>query len=600
MRMNSFEKKVISRKADCPRQRALLRFRRFSANEEGTVTVLAFVIFVMFLIMGGIGLDTMRHEMARASLQATLDRAVLAGAMGTSNEMARDIVEDYFLKSDKANYLKAEEPGEIDIKLNSAKVSAKAEVDLDTYLMKLSGIDTLTAKGASTAEINIPKMEIVMVLDVSGSMMGARIDALRPAAKEFVTSIMDSTTPGDSVISVVPFSWSVTPSYSIFDALTVNKNNDYSSCIEFATSDYQTTEIDPNTAYDQMLYTSREGTTFGDLTTTSLASFDDTYYQTCYTDDYSEILAYSINKTALHNKIDALQAGGSTSGSEGIKWAAGLLDPAFQPVVQALQQNQREGVDAEGNPVTYYEVDQSLSNLPAEFDEGETLKVIVMMGDGANDKSYTFTSTYRGANSDLFNVKYNALEFQYAFRKTKVSDRRYGSDGLAKCSDSRWQCVYEATGPEQSVYYLRRPSDSKYYSIAEDKWLTSTEFTNLPTTLQGFISSTRLDWETAWGLMSPRYYYNKTGSTGPWNNFLNNSTSAATKDTRMSNICSAAKANNVVIYTIAFEMGSQPSAASKIQACASSVAHHYNATTVNIKSAFSAIAANVKQLRLTQ
>jgi hypothetical protein len=55
-----------------------------------------------------------------------------------------------------------------------------------------------------------------------------------------------------------------------------------------------------------------------------------------------------------------------------------------------------------------------------------------------------------------------------------------------------------------------------------------------------------------------------------------------------------------VIYTIAFEMGSQPTGADKIQKCATSINHHYNATTVNIASAFSAIAANVKQLRLTQ
>ena len=168
---------------------------RFFNEEDGTVTVLAFSIFVMFLIMGGIGIDTMRQEMARASLQATLDRAVLAGATAVNNTTARAVIEDYFSKSGQANYLAAEQEGDIDIRLNSSKVTARASQTLDTYLMRLAGVDTLTSGGNSTAEVTIPKLEISMALDVSGSMIGARIDALKPAAKNFVDSILDSTEP---------------------------------------------------------------------------------------------------------------------------------------------------------------------------------------------------------------------------------------------------------------------------------------------------------------------------------------------------------------------------------------------------------------------
>ncbi|MDA3859313.1 MAG: Tad domain-containing protein, partial [Roseovarius sp.] len=80
---------------------------RFVREEDGTVTILAFFIFVTFLMMGGIGIDTMRQEMMRAKLQATLDGAVLAGATAPTAVEARLVVEDYFAKSGMSEFLDA-------------------------------------------------------------------------------------------------------------------------------------------------------------------------------------------------------------------------------------------------------------------------------------------------------------------------------------------------------------------------------------------------------------------------------------------------------------------------------------------------------------
>ena len=35
-----------------------------------------------------------------------------------------------------------------------------------------------------------------------------------------------------------------------------------------------------------------------------------------------------------------------------------------------------------------------------------------------------------------------------------------------------------------------------------------------------FISKTQLDWEMAWGLMSPEYYGQITGHWGAWNDYI--------------------------------------------------------------------------------
>lgn len=561
---------------------------RFFKEEDGTVTVLAFAIFVMFLIMGGIGIDTMRQEMARASLQATLDRAVLAGATANTNAAARAIVEDYFDKSGHAGALLPESEGDIITTLNAARVTAKAEIDLDTYLMKFAGVPTLTTAGAATAEVRVPKLEGILVLDVSGSMSNnSKIDNLKVAAKDFVTTVMNSSRQGDTVLSIVPFSFSVTPPLSIYDALAVDEDHTYSTCLEFADNDYHhatltsgSSSLSSGIPVNQMIYTSVYG------------GFDDLNqdWRSCYTDEYMRILPYSTSVGDLHAKIDALQPAGNTSGNEGMNWGAALLDPTFRQVTASM--------------IASGDLDASLASVPSDYDEPETLKAIIFMGDGANTTSYFFdrsSPVYRGKFSDLYELRFQDRVFKYAFNIYNVDWKLYGDAGKARCSQSRWECVYDVSGEEYSVYYLRSPNTGNFWSISEEKWVPRDEFQSFESTMDGFISSTQLSWETAWGLMSPEYYGNITGNWGAWNDYVGtDNVTGSIKNELMQKVCAATKTEGVVVYTIGFEVPVGGTAERQLSKCASTPAHYFRATGTDISAAFSAIAANVKQLRLTQ
>lgn len=572
---------------------------KFLNKEDGSVTAFSFVVFVMMLVMGGIALDTMRQETARASLQATLDRAVLAGAQASTSAQARDVIEDYFDKAGLGAYLLAEQEDEIDIKLNSAKVSARAERIVDTYLMKFAAVDQLKSAAGATAEVTIPKLEVAMVLDNSGSMQGSRMTALRPAAVEFVQTVMENTEERDAVISIVPYSWSVSPPKSLFEALNVSTTHQYSRCLEFSDADYDSAAMNPATVYQQMLYTSKRGTTFGDLSNDSFAwGSGDTYNQTCYPEDFFQILPYATKQSVIEGKINSLQAAGSTSTNEGIKWGAALLDPAFAPVVTALQVTKTK-IDGNGNTVTYHDVDPLLSNMPATYDTGDTLKVMLVMSDGKNDYSYRLPAQYRGENSNLYEVTYQEQEFHYLYDRYDTSRRWYGSQYEQYCSWSRYDCKYRASGGQTTSFFLYSPHYDDFYNTETGATFQNSDITNIP----GYISHERIDWDIAWGLMTPEYYKNKTGSWGPYNEFGSSGSKAITpgkKDAQMEDICDAANAAGITIYTVAFEMGSQASAANKLRDCASTTSHHFNATTFNIKTVFNTIAVNVKQLRLTQ
>jgi len=68
-------------------------------------------------------------------------------------------------------------------------------------------------------------------------------------------------------------------------------------------------------------------------------------------------------------------------------------------------------------------------------------------------------------------------------------------------------------------------------------------------------------------------------------------------NTLLQNICTAAKNKNIMIYSIGFEIDDD--SAREMELCASSPSHFYRVEGVNIANAFSSIARQLQQLRLT-
>lgn len=592
---------------------ALWRFRK---DEDGAVVALAIIIFVIMLVSAGLGIDTMRHEMSRTHIQSTLDSAVLAGAgapVGASDAEIKAIVENYFEAAGLQQYLHPIDPDkDIDAGLNSKRVTASASMKMDTLLMRLSGIDTLDAAASSTAAIASPKMEIVLALDVSGSMAGTRMTKMKEAAKEFVDDVLSKSDDGTTTISIVPYSWNVTPSDEMFEALSVDERHQYSTCLDFTDDEFTYAAIDPNISYAQTIYTSLYGD-FGEVGSGNVEyGSTSAYNRTCFTDDYFRILPYATTYSALETKLDSLKAAGSTSADMGMKWASAMLDPAFRPVVTSLQANNV--------------VNPDITDLPALYTTGQVLKIIILMGDGANDWSYHLSDPnnlidpnvpvshsipdYRGPDSNVYEVTYEAEEFEqaklvnssgsvidYSNNQSNCGNDVYEGFWIRRTYVGTWECDY--TTEEREGHYIYTPNKYRdYYDPARNQYFHSRNdaFPNL-------IDETRLSWEQAWGLMSPDYYSYVSGDGIPDAQFSSSgsaSISRADKNDRMDDICGAADNAGIVVFTIAYDMGDQVSAADKLAACASSDGNHYDATTVNIKQAFGAIAANVQKLRLTQ
>ena len=624
--------------------RCARRAWRFRTDESGAVVALALFIFIFMLAVAGLGIDLMRHEMKRTHLQATLDSAVLAAA-GTkikdgSNDPTNDlqqVIKDYFEAAQVNGAL--DEFGDDDIKIGDGKTEAlaSAKLEMDTYLMRLSGVDTLTAWGTTQAAILAETLEIVLVLDVSGSMEGDRLTELKKASKKFVTTVLDNST-GIVSFSVVPFNSNVVPPREIYDNLTVDERHEYSTCLVFQNDDFTNTAIDPNQKYAQKIFTSMDHSgwhevDFGEVGREKESGEyvghrqDTSYNRSCHNDERFEILPYATTEGAVHDKIELLTAAGGTSGDMGMKWASALLDPAFRPVVDEMGKL-RVKYDGDGNimrdsdgkELTYSQISNDLLGLPKDYpsknDSGQTNnnKVIVMMGDGANGWEVSLSDPagilsnpdyptdvnwdYRGPGSTLHRVRYYESEFKIARLVRSSGQIVQSSNDPSVCGKTvyqywygyryyygEWECEYDVTENEKTGYYFYAAQKSnRYYDPDRDTYFSSREaaFPYLVKDENGQEIDVKLDWEETWGLVTPWRYAQITGDWDAYNQYKpssNSTITGQTKDSRMTDICGKTKEKGVIVYTIAFEMGeTDGSNASALSSCASSSENSFAAS----------------------
>lgn len=450
--------------------------RRFADDENGTVTIFACFMIAIMVLVGGIGVDMMRHEMERTQMQATADRAVLAAADLDQTLDPETVVRDYFAKSGMPDYISSVT---VDEGLNYRTVTVDATNTISTQFMDLMGVPTLNVPAFAQAEEKVNKVEISLVLDISGSMgRNSRIQNLRPAAKEFVNTVLKDESEDLISVSIVPYSAHVNAGPDIMNHMNVNTDHSYSHCIEFDDEHFDTTGIDWNNSYDQMQHFARWNPGRNDLDETVCPRFS-----------YERITPLSQDKTALNNQIDNLQPRANTSIFLGMKWASILLDPTFNDVAVELADDDV--------------IDDVFADRPAAYNDSETFKTVILMTDGVNVATDRIQPWYYDNDSEIVHwSRYNA----------------------------------------------------------------------------GWYVDNYVSW---------RYR----------DNFFFQKYSASKGDTLLNSVCDAAKAQNIVIWSIGFEVNDH--GANVMENCASSPSHFFRVEGIEISEAFKAIARQINQLRLT-
>ena len=528
-----------------------LRLARFRREEDGALIIFALVLFILMTMMGGIAVDLMRFEATRTTLQNTLDRSTLAAASLTQTLNPAEVVKDYFIKAGLAEYLTSVQ---VSRGINFRQVAADAKADTRPMFLHMMGVDEFHAPGHSMAEQRVNNVEIMLVLDVSGSMASnSRLVNLKVAANSFIDTVLASDAERRISIGIVPFNGQV----NLGTTLIAKYNAPYPTnvadvnCVDLPASVYNDSAISrtlalPRTAHSDTYSTTSQSSSYIAYTDTSNGTLN-LGNVWCPPRPGNIVRLPSQSITGLQGQINGLTAVGATSINAGLKWGLALLDPSARGMYDEF--------------VLAGNIPAALSGRPYEYTDNEAMKVIVLMTDGEHFAEERVDERYKSGVSPIYR---------------SVNDNNY------------------------SIFHSAQAGANKYWVPHLGTWQA------LPWTNSGNTgTATQQTWPQVWANMRQSYvawqFYGRPSGTTAYNAAradFRAQTPVLTMDSQLQSICSLAKTNGVIVYGIAFEAPTNGQA--QIRACSTSTAHYFNAAGLQISTAFNAIASNISQLRLTQ
>ncbi len=393
--------------------------RRFKKDEDGTMTIFAlYMIFIMMMVCG-IGVDMMRHEMERTRIQAISDRAVLAAAdldrvasddPNVDREQdAKNVVIDYFAKANMSEFLNEDS---IDVQgdgINDRSVTLESGLTFPTMFMDYLGVEELNVGAVSSAREVVPNIEIALVLDISYSMSSSgKLDALQDAATDFIDTVLADEVVDTTRVTLIPYGGQVNPGAAMFSYLQgqawpltpLDESLGGLPLEDTYHSEATQQEIidaglvmgngtDPNTYYVYPNITHCLETQADGFTTIGLPSMGLTqtpHFHAYGTNhvlrkkawcpyDVNRIQYYSNNRGEINDTIEAFELFAGTGTQYAMKWAVDLLDPvsATAPHIIALKNANYISDDFIGT---------------ASYADEETSKFIVLMTDGQISHQY--------------------------------------------------------------------------------------------------------------------------------------------------------------------------------------------------------------------
>ncbi len=189
---------------------ALWRLAGLWGNRSGNIAMMFGIAAIPFFAFGGLAVDFSRAMMVKNRLGSAIDATALAvgGQTGLTETQLTASANAFF----DANYPDSEtgRPSALRITYGARDVTIEADATVDTLIMGIIGYDELTVSAAAQVKRSSNSLEIAMVLDVTGSMLGGKLTDLKAAAIDLVNIVVwADQSQYTSEIALVPFSNSV-------------------------------------------------------------------------------------------------------------------------------------------------------------------------------------------------------------------------------------------------------------------------------------------------------------------------------------------------------------------------------------------------------
>lgn len=311
-------------------------FRSFLGDRRGNFAIIFALTLTPIAIAAAASVDISRAYIVETRLKAALDAAALAvgTATGLTSDEVQALAQAYFDANYPADVLGV--PGTVSVSDSLTTVDISVTAQLPTVMMGLVGIDSLDVVAVSQVMRHGKKLEVVLVLDNTGSMnSGGRLTVLKSAAKDLIDTVSAAAvTPGDVRIGIVPFSTDVNVGTANKDAAWLKWTWSHSpecttsgswwnptvTCVSERTvskTGWKGCVVDRDENYDVSV-----STPTGNNATKFPANSNNLYNNNC---SLRAIVPLSTNFSMLKDEIDDMAAGGATNTTIGFVWGWQML-----------------------------------------------------------------------------------------------------------------------------------------------------------------------------------------------------------------------------------------------------------------------------------
>ncbi len=306
--------------------------RSFRDDQDGSIAItLALSVIVLVGLVGG-AIDFGRAYSARERAQQTADAAVLAAARVWQIENDLEAAKARglgFYDANKPTDLAAS-VGQFAIDEVKNTITMHVQATVTTPFLSVVGMRTVTANIDAQAQLARGltanrNLEVSMMLDVTGSMAGNKLTALKAAANELVDIVVwEREGTYTSRVALVPF------------AEAVNPGKDYLQTVRGGRA--STHRFEDNNGYFQKFdLTECVSDRKGNEALTDAGPYGNdkagpVYTKTGKCTPVAPIVPLTDDKVLLHNSINSLVASGQTAGQIGTQWAWYMLSPSWNEV----------------------------------------------------------------------------------------------------------------------------------------------------------------------------------------------------------------------------------------------------------------------------
>lgn len=324
---------------------ALKTAKTFAKDQNGTIAMMFGLMFMAFAMVAGMAIDYGRVHHMNTRLTAATDAAALAAGSALldgrlSDTEIEDMARTFFDRNlnDGPGLFGTVSTPTITVDRGSRSVLIDSVANVPMTITKIAGFSHVDVPVRSATQFDQRDIELGMALDVTGSMRGSKIQALKVAAKDLLDILMPDSGNANRVrVGLAPYAASINA--GTFANTVTGHTGGGHTCVHERTGADRFTDAAPA---NSLTYLGRRNS------------------MNCPS---ATIVPLSDNKAALKAEINSYNASGATAGHLGAAWAGYMVSPEWNTIWPT-------------------------ASRPVGYGDSNTIKAVILMTDGVFNTQY--------------------------------------------------------------------------------------------------------------------------------------------------------------------------------------------------------------------